>query len=134
MKTHIACETCELAREGCTFAIYTRIIDGEEHRASVPENETFEVEGSGAQHPRQAILLFVLGERGDGTAMPVAPGYGWNVHVDWVTATNISQTYVSDVGLKRIVVEVTLNGRLLTTLTAFRSDTLEQPVLMEVTK
>jgi HEAT repeat protein len=47
-------------------------LGGREHRVSVPENELFEVEGSGAQHPRQAILFFVLGERGDRAALPVA--------------------------------------------------------------
>jgi HEAT repeat protein len=60
-------------------------LDGEQHRATVPENGTFEVEGSGAQHPRQAILLFVLGERGDRAALPVvldaAKSGPWDVRV-----------------------------------------------------
>jgi hypothetical protein len=37
-------------------------------------------------------------------------------------------------GLKRIVVEVTLNGRLVTTLTAFRTDTLERHAAEEGVK
>lgn len=28
----MACETCKPGREDCTFAIYARVIDGEEHR------------------------------------------------------------------------------------------------------
>jgi len=32
MKTHVTCETCGPGRDDCTFAMYTRVIDGEEHR------------------------------------------------------------------------------------------------------
>ncbi len=60
-------------------------LDGEGHQVSIPENEVFEVEGSGAQHPRQAILLFVLGERGDRAALPVvldaAKSGSWDLRV-----------------------------------------------------
>ncbi len=46
-------------------------LDGEPHTAEIAEKEAFEIEASGTQHPRQALLVYALGERGDKDASPV---------------------------------------------------------------
>jgi type II secretory pathway pseudopilin PulG len=62
----------------------------------------------------------------DGTPMPVDTDYRRTAHVEWVKPTDVTDTVASDSGVKRIVVEVTFGGRLITRLTSFRSATLEQ--------
>jgi HEAT repeat protein len=60
-------------------------LGGEKKTAVVPEGEQFEVQGDMAQHPRRALLIYVLGERGDQTALPVvleaAESGPWDVRV-----------------------------------------------------
>ena len=60
-------------------------LGGEKKTAVVPENEQFEIQGDLGQHPREAVLLTVLGERGDKAALPIvlkaAKSGPWDVRV-----------------------------------------------------
>ncbi len=60
-------------------------LGGEKKTAVVPEKEQFEIQGDLGQHPREAVLIYVLGERGDTAALPVvleaAKSGPWDVRV-----------------------------------------------------
>ena len=60
-------------------------LGGEKKTAVVPEKEQFEIRGDMAQHPREAVLIYVLAERGDKAALPVvleaAKSAPWDVRV-----------------------------------------------------
>ncbi|NQT11499.1 MAG: HEAT repeat domain-containing protein, partial [Planctomycetes bacterium] len=66
----------------------TYTLGGQEATAEVPENELFEIRGDAPQHPRQALLMFTLGQRGDRSALPVvleaAKSGPWDVRVSAV--------------------------------------------------
>jgi len=49
--------------------VYT--LDGEEHTVTIAEGETFDLQSDGPQDPRQALVIYVLGDRGDRAALPV---------------------------------------------------------------
>ena len=60
-------------------------LGGEKKTAVVPEKEQFEIQGDMGQHPREAVLIHVLAERGDKAALPVvlkaAKSAPWDVRV-----------------------------------------------------
>ena len=63
-------------------------LGGEEATAEVPEGDSFEIRSDASQHPRQALLMFALGQRGDRSALPVvleaAKSGPWDVRVSAV--------------------------------------------------
>jgi HEAT repeat protein len=65
-------------------------LGGEKHTATVPENESFEIQGDMVRHPRQSLLINVLAERGDRGALPVvleaAKSGPWDIRVSAVRA------------------------------------------------
>jgi HEAT repeat protein len=66
----------------------TYTLDGQEAKAEIPEGESFEINSDTPQHPRQALLMFALGQRGDRSALPVvleaAKSGPWDVRVSAV--------------------------------------------------
>jgi type II secretory pathway pseudopilin PulG len=63
----------------------------------------------------------------DGSAVPQSTGYEESVSVAWVTANNLLQTSGSETGIKKIVVTLKYDGRVVATLTAWRTQSWTDP-------
>lgn len=57
----------------------------------------------------------------DGSTIPGLTGWKRQVDVAWVTATDVTQTSLTETNIKRIVVTVTRNGKTLATVTSLRT-------------
>ena len=67
-------------------------------------------------------------ETSDGTAIAGTGAYERDVEINWVNSSNPDASSPSETGVKRIRVRVLTNGRVVTTLTAFRTQLLQDPL------
>jgi len=87
------------------------MLGGEEATAEIPEGESFEIRSDVPQHPRQALLMFALGQRGDRSALPVvleaAKSAPWDVRVSAVRVL----AKLGDAGAVPVLLETAAEAR-----------------------